>query len=88
MTDHHVPAPDVPPIPAAPRLNGQWRTTVRTSLAAAALLGWRLIWLANKFARHPEDRRGWLSLFLFSNLYLLILFLVLVVERLARFALG
>ena len=58
------------------------------SLAAAAVLGWRLIWLATKFARHPEDRRGWLSLFLFSNLYLLILFLVFVGERLARFALG
>jgi protoheme IX farnesyltransferase len=58
------------------------------SLAAAAVLGWRLIWLATKFARHPEDPRGWLSLFLFSNLYLLILFLVFVGERLARFALG
>jgi heme O synthase-like polyprenyltransferase len=52
------------------------------------VLGWRLIWLATKFARHPEDRRGWLSLFLFSNFYLLILFLVFVGERLARFALG
>jgi len=58
------------------------------SLAAAAVLGWRLIWLATKFARHPEDPRGWLSLFLFSNFYLLILFLVFVGERLARFALG
>jgi protoheme IX farnesyltransferase len=58
------------------------------SLAAAAVLGWRLIWLATKFARHPEDSRGWLSLFLFSNLYLLILFLVFVGERLVRFALG
>ena len=58
------------------------------SLAAAAVLGWRLIWLATKFARHPEDPRGWLSLFLFSNLYLLILFLVFVGERLAQFALG
>src|SRR5262245_41713211 len=54
------------------------------SLGAAALLGWRLIWLAAKFARQPEDQRGWLSLFLFSNFYLLLLFLVLVVERLVR----
>ena len=43
-----------------------------TFLAAAAL-GGRLIWLATKFARRPEDERGWLSLFLFSNLYLLLL---------------
>ena len=44
------------------------------ALAAAAALGARLIWLANKFARRPEDQRGWLSLFLFSNFYLLLLF--------------
>ena len=56
------------------------------SLAAAALLGWRLIWLANTFARRPEDRRGWLSLFLFSNFYLLLFFAVLVGERLVRHA--
>ena len=54
------------------------------SLAAAALLGWRLIWLATKFARRPEDARGWLALFVFSNLYLLLLFAVLVGERLIR----
>ncbi|HET8577260.1 MAG TPA: heme o synthase [Methylomirabilota bacterium] len=58
------------------------------TLGAAAVLGWRLIWLATKFARRPEDQRGWLSLFLFSNVYLLLLFLVLVAERLARFALS
>ena len=54
-----------------------------TFLAAAAL-GGRLIWLATKFARRPEDQRGWLSLFLFSNLYLLLLFVVMVTERLVR----
>jgi protoheme IX farnesyltransferase len=54
------------------------------AFAAAAVLGGRLTWLAAKFAREPEDRRGWLGLFLFSNLYLLLLFLVLVLERLAR----
>jgi protoheme IX farnesyltransferase len=58
------------------------------SLAAAALLGWRLIWLATKFARRPEDARGWLALFLFSNLYLLLLFVVLVGERLVRHTLA
>lgn len=57
------------------------------SLAAAALLGWRLIRLAAKFAHRPEDQRGWRSLFLFSNLYLLLLFAVLVGERLVRHAL-
>jgi len=51
---------------------------------ASAGLGGRLIWLATKFARHPEDQRGWLSLFLFSNLYLLLLFAVMVGERLVR----
>jgi len=51
---------------------------------AAAGLGGRLIWLATKFARRPEDQRGWLSLFLFSNLYLLLLFAVMVGERLVR----
>ncbi len=51
---------------------------------AAAVLGGRLIWLATKFARRPEDQRGWLSLFLFSNLYLLLLFAVMVGERLVR----
>jgi protoheme IX farnesyltransferase len=54
------------------------------ALVAAAALGGRLIWLATKFARQPEDQRGWLSLFLFSNFYLLLLFLVLVGERLVR----
>ena len=54
------------------------------TLAAAAALGGRLIWLATKFARRPEDQRGWLSLFLFSNLYLLLLFIVMVGERLVR----
>ena len=54
------------------------------AFVAAALLGWRLVHLATRFARQPEDARGWLSLFLFSNLYLLVLFVVMVVERLAR----
>jgi heme O synthase-like polyprenyltransferase len=58
------------------------------ALVAAAALGGRLIWLAEKFARQPEDARGWLSLFLFSNFYLLLLFLVMVGERLARHALS
>lgn len=58
------------------------------ALLAAAGLGGRLIWLAAKFARHPEDQRGWLSLFLFSNFYLLLLFLTLVAERLVRHALS
>src|SRR5262249_8700917 len=58
-----------------------------TFLAAAAL-GGRLIWLATKFARRPEDQRGWLSLFLFSNLYLLLLFVVMVGERLVRWVLA
>jgi len=57
------------------------------TLLAAAALGGRLIWLATKFARHPENQRGWLALFLFSNFYLLILLVVMVGERLARFAL-
>ena len=52
------------------------------TLVAAAILGGRLIWLATKFAGHPEDQRGWLSLFLFSNFYLLLLFVVMVGERL------
>ncbi len=56
------------------------------SVLAAALLGWRLLWLAGRFARRPEDQRGWLSLFLFSNVYLLLLFAVLVGERLLRHA--
>lgn len=58
------------------------------ALVAAAALGWRLIWLATKFARQPDDQRGWLSLFLFSNLYLLVFFVVLVGERLVRHALS
>jgi heme o synthase len=58
------------------------------SLAAAALLGGRLIHLASKFAQRPEDQRGWLSLFLFSNVYLLLLFAVLVGERLVRHLIG
>jgi protoheme IX farnesyltransferase len=58
------------------------------AFAAAAALGGRLIWLAAKFAREPEDRRGWLGLFLFSNLYLLLFFAVLVLERIARRALA
>lgn len=57
------------------------------ALIAAAGLGGRLIWLGTKFARHPEDPRGWLSLFLFSNLYLLLLFLVMIGERLASWLL-
>jgi heme O synthase-like polyprenyltransferase len=40
-----------------------------------------------RFAREPEDARGWLSLFLFSNLYLLLLFAAMVGERLLRHAL-
>ena len=58
------------------------------ALAAAAVLGARLIWLANTFARRPDDQRGWLSLFLFSNFYLLLLFLAMVGERLLRHALA
>jgi protoheme IX farnesyltransferase len=58
------------------------------ALLAAAALGGRLIWLAAKFARRPDDQRGWLSLFLFSNFYLLLLFLVLVGERLIRHGLS
>ena len=58
------------------------------TLLAAAALGGRLIWLANKFARRPENQRGWLSLFLFSNFYLLLLFLVMVSQRLAGSALA
>jgi len=58
------------------------------ALVAAAALGGQLIWLATKFARQPDDPRGWLSLFLFSNLYLLLLFLVLVGERLIRHTLS
>lgn len=54
------------------------------SFVAAALLGYRLLRLAARFAREPHDERGWLSLFLFSNLYLLLLFTVMVSERLAR----
>ena len=54
------------------------------ALVAAAALGGRLIWLAAKFARQPDDQRGWLSLFLFSNFFLLLLFLVMVGERLIR----
>jgi len=57
------------------------------ALVAAAALGGRLIWLAAKFARRPDDQRGWLSLFLFSNFFLLLLFLVMVGERLIRHAL-
>jgi protoheme IX farnesyltransferase len=52
------------------------------SFALAALLGGRLMWLAVKFAREPHDQRGWLSLFLFSNFYLLLLFAGMVAERL------
>jgi protoheme IX farnesyltransferase len=58
------------------------------ALLAAGALGGRLIWLAAKFARRPDDQRGWLSLFLFSNFYLLLLFLVLVGERLIRHSLS
>ena len=58
------------------------------ALVAAAALGGRLIWLAAKFARRCEDQRGWLSLFLFSNFFLLLLFVVMVVERLVRHLLG
>ena len=58
------------------------------ALVAAAALGGRLIWLAAKFARQPDDQRGWLSLFLFSNCFLLLLFLVMVGERLVRHTLS
>jgi protoheme IX farnesyltransferase len=58
------------------------------ALVAAAALGGRLIWLAAKFARQPDDQRGWLSLFLFSNFFLLLLFLVMVGERLVRHTLS
>jgi protoheme IX farnesyltransferase len=54
------------------------------TFVAAAGLGGRLIWLATKFARRPEEQRGWLSLFLFSNVYLLLLFVVMVAERHVR----
>ncbi len=54
------------------------------SLVAAALLGWRLIWLAARFARQPDDQRGWLALFLFSNVHLLVLLAVFVGERVVR----
>ena len=54
------------------------------ALVAAAALGGRLLWLAAKFARQPDDQRGWLSLFLFSNFFLLLLFPVMVGERLIR----
>jgi heme o synthase len=54
------------------------------SLVAAAVLGWRLVWSAAKFARQPDDPRGWLALFLFSNLYLLLLLAVMVLERVLR----
>jgi protoheme IX farnesyltransferase len=57
------------------------------SLAAAAGLGYLLVRLAARFVRQPHDQRGWLSLFLFSNLYLLILLAVMVAERLARYVL-
>ena len=58
------------------------------TFVAAACLGGRLIWLATKFARHPDDQQGWLSLFLFSNVYLLLLFIVMVGERILRHALA
>jgi heme o synthase len=58
------------------------------SFAAAAVLGYRLVRLSARFARQPHDQRGWLSLFLFSNLYLLLLFTFMVAERLARFLLA
>jgi len=58
------------------------------ALVAAAALGGRLLWLAAKFARQPDDQRGWLSLFLFSNFFLLLLFLVMVGERLVRHTLS
>jgi protoheme IX farnesyltransferase len=58
------------------------------ALVAAAGLGGRLLWLATKFARRPDDPRGWLSLFLFSNFFLLLLFLVMVGERLVRHTLS
>jgi heme O synthase-like polyprenyltransferase len=65
-----------------------WGLGGPAALLAAAALGGRLIWLAAKFARRPDDQRGWLSLFLFSNFYLLLLFLVLVGERLIRHSLS
>ena len=58
------------------------------SFAVAAVLGYRLVRLAARFARHPDEPRGWLSLFLFSNLYLLLLFAAMVTERLARYLLN
>ena len=58
------------------------------ALVAAAGLGGRLLWLAAKFARRPDDPRGWLALFLFSNFFLLLLFLVMVGERLVRHTLS
>jgi protoheme IX farnesyltransferase len=57
------------------------------SFVVAALLGMRLVWLAAGFVREPEDSRAWLSLFLFSNLQLLVLFVVMVGERLVHHAL-
>src|SRR5262249_21564878 len=58
------------------------------SFVGAALLGWRRIHLPTKFARRPEYQRGWLALFLFSNLHLLLLFAIFVGERLLRHALA
>ena len=58
------------------------------SFAGAALLGARLTWLARRFARQPEDQRGWLSLFLFSNVYLLLLLVIMVGERLGAWLLA
>jgi heme O synthase-like polyprenyltransferase len=58
------------------------------TLVAAAALGGRQIWLAAKFARQPDNQRGWLSLFLFSNFFLLLLFLVMIGERLVRHTLS
>ena len=61
-----------------------WGLGGPAAFVAAGALGGRLIWLASSFAREPHDRRGWLGLFLFSNLYLLLLFTALVAERLVR----
>ena len=52
------------------------------SFALAALFGGRLMWLALKVAREPHVQRGWLSLFIFSYVYLLLLFAGMVAERL------
>jgi protoheme IX farnesyltransferase len=58
------------------------------ALAAAAAQGGRLIWQAAKFARRPDDQRGWLSRFLITNFLHIMRIIVMVGERLVRHALS